>query len=163
LQETLAALDATEPKKGKASKRAAPAKGADGNPLRQAQALVGALGRRTDGRPAVVRALVPLIQRADQHLWPTTYHAIRSLGPSGKVLLTTLVEMLKADNGDPSVRVIGILEAFPPAEREAAIPALAKFVEDRKAHKHARLSALGILCAHADTHNKAALQAGRAA
>src|SRR5262249_53130611 len=72
LQDTLAALDGAEPKKGKGSKKAAAPKDADGNPLRQAQALVGALGRRTDGnRQAVVQALVPLIQKADQYLWPT--------------------------------------------------------------------------------------------
>jgi hypothetical protein len=123
-----------------------------------------ALGNRRDGdRVAVAREIVQWVDRADPDLRASASLGLRSLGPVAPDVVTALIAALARAEGESAVHAALVLESYPPAAREAAVPALAELLADRTLGPRTRLLGLRILGRHADTHEELIVRAATTA
>jgi HEAT repeat protein len=123
-----------------------------------------ALGLRKDGDlRAVAGALLPLMRSKDADLRAAAADALAALGPVSDEVLPALVAAVEEKGGEAAAEAFVVLAALPPADRAAAVPALAKLIEQRTGKAEHRLSALKLLADHADRHWETVLGAARAA
>jgi hypothetical protein len=169
LRGLLPILQTSKPKKAPAKakgakKTSAAAPKEKESAIRRASFLVEALGKRKDGdRRAVARAILPLSGGEYPGLGPSVVAALGSMGPAIPEVVPALADAVAGKDGKLASCAISVLGEFPPAERDAAVPALASFAENGKGHDHDRIHALEILCLHADGHREEVLRAARAA
>jgi hypothetical protein len=149
-------------KKGSSGKRTGLPPKADATTLR-AQSLVDALGKRKDGdRAAAARTMLALFPGGDPQLLFWVVAALGEMGPVIPEIAPALVDALAVKDNLLPFKALAVLEEFPPAERLAAVPALARFVEGGAGDNDDRVRALAFLCEHGDGRREV-LAAARAA
>jgi hypothetical protein len=128
----------------------------------QAAWLIGALGHRKDGdlRTAAETILPFFTEQLD--FASKAAYALAALGPVSEKIVPAVAGVLAAKGSAPKYAAITILEGFPPAAREAAVPALADFVVNAGPSHAARFPAFALLADHADRHAEKFLRAARA-
>jgi HEAT repeat protein len=154
-------------KKAKSSKKSSPTNATDGtiaDPESRAQRLVQALGDRDDGDlPAVGREILSLMRETEWDLQNVATVALGTLGPVNKELVPGLIELLEEKKGNFGDSAVDVLEHFPLVAREAALPALVKFIKEQRGSAQSRLKAMEIMGKHGATHQALVLKAASAA
>jgi hypothetical protein len=168
LQRLLAVLEEPAPKeetaKTKGTKKAPAEKPPERNTVRaRAGSVAEVLGRRKDGDlRAAARAILPLLLDKEwrRHTEPAT--ALHSLGPVTPEILPVLVDLLKSKDSYLASKAVHILDGFPPAAWEAAVPALVDYIESLVREDPPKLKAFSLLCKQAKRHRDEVFRGTRA-
>jgi HEAT repeat protein len=115
------------------------------------------LGERKDKQcAAAARAIVPLVDHADEEVQRHALDALGSIGPVIPEVVTALIRVVKEGKGDAVESAVEALQRFEPAVQEPAVPALLELAgRQGKGYQPGRWEAIQLLPQHVAKHGKA--------